>query len=358
MKYTPKDVLDADPDNMAGGIYDFLDDLNNAMKIPIDISPKFDKILICGMGGSAISGDILAGCMYSYSAHPVSIQRFPELPEWVNEDTFIIIASYSGNTRETLALYEDVIEKDLKATVVTAGGILMEKAENDGHYVLKMMPGLQPRCASGYSLGLLFNLMDYIGETNFKEQMDKLTPKLMKFRDELASNKSLAWEIARKINGRTPIIYSTPEMASSATRWKTQINENSKMMAFFGLMPEFSHNDISGWSEGTVRESCVPIFLYEEKMSKVKKKAMDAAVDVLKSYNVLPMIVKIRGRSITEKLLRSVMIGDYVSLYLAYLNGVDPSKVASISELKTRLADLLPYTKSRAKKKNTSKKSK
>ena len=357
MKYTPKDVLDADPYNMAEGIYNFIDDLNKAMEISIDINPKFDKILICGMGGSAIGGDVLAGCMYSYSDHPVFIQRFPELPEWVNKDTLIIIASYSGDTRETLALYEDAIEKDLKTTVITSGGRLMERAESDGHYILKMMPGLQPRCAIGYSLGLLFNLMDHIGETDFKEKIDRLNPKLKKFRDELASNKSISWEIARRIKGRTPIIHSTPEMASSAIRWKTQINENSKMMSFSGLMPEFSHNDISGWSEGSVRELCVPIFIYEEKMSKVKKKAMDAAIDVLKSYDVEPMIVKIRGRSITEKLLRSIMIGDYVSLYLAYMNEVDPSEVASIAELKVRLADLLPY-KSRVKTKNKSKKPK
>ena len=355
MKYTPENVLDADPDNMAGGIYNFIDDVNNAMKISIDISSKFDKILICGMGGSAMSGDILAGCMYSYSNHPVFIQRFPELPEWVNEDTFIIMASYSGNTRETLALYEDAMERGFKITVITAGGRLMERAGNDGHYILKMIPGLQPRCATGYSLGLLFKLMDHIGETNFREQVIKLNPKLKRFRDELASNKSIAWEIARRIEGRTPIIYSTPEMASSAIRWKTQINENSKMMAFSGLMPEFSHNDISGWSEGSIRVLCVPIFLYEEKMSKVKKKAMDAAIDVLKSYGIEPMIVKIRGRSITEKLLRSVMIGDYVSLYLAYINEVDPSEVASIAELKTRLADLIPHAKARARTKKSKK---
>lgn len=355
MKYTPENVLDADPDNMAEGIYNFIDDLNNAMNVTIDISPKFDKILICGMGGSAISGDILAGCMYSHSNHPVFIQRFPELPEWVNKDTFVIIASYSGNTRETLALYEDAMDRGLKTTIIAAGGRLTERAKDDEQYILKMIPGLQPRCATGYSLGLMFKLMDGIGETNFKDQMNKLTPNLNRFRDELASNKSIAWEIARRIKGRTPIIYSTPEMASSAIRWKTQINENSKMMAFSGLMPEFSHNDISGWSEGSIRVLCVPIFLYEEKMSKVKKKAMDAAIDVLKSYGLEPMIVKIRGRSITEKLLRSIMIGDYVSLYLAYINEVDPSEVASIAELKVRLADILPYVKARARTKKSKK---
>lgn len=358
MKYTPERVLEIDPENMAGGIFDFIDDLNHAMEIPIEIDPKFNKIIICGMGGSAISGDMLADCMYSESDYPTTVQRFPELPKWVNEDTLIIIASYSGNTRETLALYDQVLEKELKMTIITAGGTLQERAENDGFQILKMKSGLQPRCATGYSLGLMFNLMDKVAGTSFKDQIQKLTPKLKKFRDELSSNQSLAWEIARRIGGRTPVTYSTSEIASSAVRWKTQINENSKMMAFFGLVPEFNHNDVSGWSEGAVRESCIPIFLYEEKMPKIKKKAINAAIDTIKSYDVEPMIVKIRGRSTLEKVLRSTMIGDYVSLYLAFLKGIDPSEVASISELKKRLADLLPYGKARTRKRDVSKKSK
>ena len=133
-------------------------------------------------------------------------------------------------------------------------------------------------------------------------------------------------EVARRINNRTPIIYSTVELSSSALRWKTQINENSKMMAFSGLMPEFNYNDVSGWSEGSVRESCVPLFICEEKMSSVRRKAMYAAIEVLKTYGMEPMVVKIRGRTIVEKVLRAIMIGDYVSLYLAYINEVTPAK--------------------------------
>lgn len=351
MKYTPENVLRDDPYNMAGGIYDFIDDLNNAMETPIEYEQEFDDIIICGMGGSAISGDVLVDCMYNLSKHSVIVQRFPELPEWVDERTLIIVASYSGNTRETLALYDEIHEKNLRVVVITAGGMLLERAEADGHYILKMKSGIQPRCATGYSLGLMFALMDHVGDTSFKTTVKRFTPKLNKFKDELASNRSVAWEVARRINARTPIIYSTVELASSATRWKSQINENSKMMAFSGLMPEFNYNDVSGWSEGSVRESCVPLFLCEEKMPKIRKKAMYAAIDVLKTYDVEPMVVNIRGRSVVEKLLRGIMIGDYVSLYLAYLNGVDPSEVASISELKVRLADLLPYPKAWTRKK-------
>lgn len=351
MKYTPENVLKEDPYNMAGDIYDFIDDLNSAMETPIEYEQEFDDVIICGMGGSAISGDVLADCMFGSSKYPVTVQRFPELPEWVDERTLIIMASYSGNTRETLALYDEVNKKGYRMVAITAGGRLLERATSDENYILKMKEGIQPRCATGYSLGLMFALMDQIGDTSLQTMVKRQTPKLKKFRDELASNRSMAWEVARRIDGRTPIIYSTVELSSTATRWKSQINENSKMMAFSGLMPEFNYNDVSGWSAGSVRESCVPLFLCEEKMPKVRKKAMYAAIDVLKTYDTEPMVVRIRGRSVVEKLLRSIMIGDYVSLYLAYLNGVDPSEVASISELKTRLADLLPYPKAWSKKK-------
>jgi len=351
MKYTPENVLKADPYNMSGGIYDFIDDLNNAMETPIDYEQDFENVIICGMGGSAISGDILVDCMYSESVYPVVVQRFPELPKWVNEKTLVIMASYSGNTRETLALYDEVAEKGYKMVIITSGGRLLDRAEADGHYILEMKSGIQPRCATGYSLGLMFALIDHVGDTSFRSMVKRLTPKLKKFRDELASNRSMAWEVARRINNRTPIIYSTVELSSSALRWKTQINENSKMMAFSGLMPEFNYNDISGWSEGAVRESCVPLFICEERMPKVRKKAIYAAIDVLKTYGLESMVVKIRGRTTVEKLLRAVMIGDYVSLYLAYINEVDPSEVASIAELKVRLADLLPYSKAWSKKK-------
>lgn len=350
-KYTPENVLREDPYNMAGGIYDFIKDLNDAMEITIDYEQEFDDVIICGMGGSAISGDILVDCMFNLSKYPVIVQRFPELPAWVDERTLVVVASYSGNTRETLALYDEVHEKGIGMVIITAGGRLLERAESDGHCILKMKAGLQPRCATGYSLGLMFALIDHVGDTSFRTLVERLTPKLDKFRDELASNRSVAWEVARRINERTPIIYSTVELSSSALRWKTQINENSKMMAFSGLMPEFNYNDVSGWSAGSVRESCVPLFLCEENMPKVRKKAMYAAIDVLKSYDLEPMVVKIRGRSVVEKVLRAVMIGDYVSLYLAYLKGVDPSEVASIAELKVRLADLLPYSKAWTRKK-------
>ncbi|MGI5965271.1 MAG: bifunctional phosphoglucose/phosphomannose isomerase [Candidatus Methanomethylophilaceae archaeon] len=341
MKYTPESVIRNDPENMAGGIYNFIDDLNTAMNVDVDFKASFKNILVCGMGGSAISGDMLADCAASIADYPIRVQRFPEIPKWVNKDTLCVVTSYSGNTRETLALYDYAKEKNFQTVVIAAGGTLMEKAEEDGVYTLKMIPGIQPRCATGYSLGLMFSLLDSLGQPAFGDLTKKIIPKLRKFRDSLASNRSVAWEIARKINGRTPIIYSSSTIGSVATRWKTQINENSKMIAFSGSVPEFNHNEVSGWSEGAVRDSCVPIFLYEEKSGKFKKRLMDASISTIRSYGVEPIVVDVRGRTVVEKVLRATLIGDYVSLYLAYINGVDPSEVASIKELKLRLGDIL-----------------
>lgn len=347
LKHTATSVLKKDPSDISGDIYAFLDNLEDSINVPLILDFKFKFILFCGMGGSAIGGDIISDCVADSARYPIKIQRFPDIPEWVNEDTLVVISSYSGNTKETLSMYEQATAKNAQIIVLSSGGEISERAKAKGDLIIKITPGLQPRCALGYTLGIMINVMDALGDPSTKIAVQKSIPKLRTLRDELSSDISIAWEVARRIDGRVPIIYSTTDIASSALRWKSQMNENSKMMAFSGSIPEFSHNEISGWSEGEVREKCMPIFLYEERMNRYKRNAINASIDTLRSYGVEPLVLKIRGKSVTEKIIRSVMIGDYVSLYLAYISGVDPSTVASIDEFKSRLTKLLAVRKRR-----------
>ncbi|MGE4577554.1 MAG: bifunctional phosphoglucose/phosphomannose isomerase [Candidatus Methanomethylophilaceae archaeon] len=347
MKYTATSVLKKDPSDIAGDIYAFLDNLEDSMKVPLRIDFKFKAILFCGMGGSAIAGDIISDCVADSAKCPIKIQRFPDIPKWVDKDVLVIISSYSGNTKETLSMYEQASAKNAQIIVLSSGGEILERAKENKDFIIKVTPGLQPRCALGYTLGIMINIMDALGDPTSRIAIQKSLPKLKALRDELSSDISIAWEVARRIDSKVPIIYSTTDIASSALRWKSQMNENSKMMAFSGSIPEFSHNEISGWSEGGVRDKCMPIFLYEERMNKYKRNAINASIGALRSYGVEPMVLKIRGRNITEKIIRSVMIGDYVSLYLAYISGVDPSSVASIDEFKSRLTKLLTGRKKR-----------
>lgn len=323
--------------SMANEIYNFVDNLRTAVESPIIIDANFNRIMICGMGGSAIGGDIIRDCVFREVKYPITVQRFPELPKWVDSKTFIIISSYSGSTSETISMYTQAVEKGCRIVILTSGGELEKFGIKRGDLVIKMEGGFQPRSALGLSLGHLATIIDAACGTNCVQEIKKFLPTLYKLRDRLSGDKSEAWKIAVSINGRIPIIYSTAGIYASAIRWKSQINENSKMMAFAGSVPEFNHNEIAGWSEGELRSRCVPIFLYESSAARAIRRMADASMASLKKYGQDVQTVRIRGKTPLQRTLRAVMIGDYVSLYLAYLQGVDPMDIKSINEFKSRL---------------------
>ena len=332
---------DSEHNSMSSEVYNFVDDLESSMKEKIKIKANFDRIMICGMGGSAIGGDIIRDCIIRDARYPITVQRFPEIPKWVNERTFMIISSYSGNTKETLSMYAQAMERGCPMIILTSGGELEKMGMKNGHKVIKMAPGFQPRSALGLNLGYLAGIVDSLCDTKCREEIRKLLPTLRKIRDKFCTDANDAKRIARAIHGKIPIIYSTSGIYASAIRWKSQINENSKMMAFAGSVPEFNHNEISGWSEGELRVRCVPIFLYESNAPKTVKKMADASISLMKKYGQDVKVIRIRGRTPLERSMRSIMTGDYVSLYLAELKGVDPMDIQSINEFKRRLSAIM-----------------
>ncbi|MDR2846671.1 MAG: bifunctional phosphoglucose/phosphomannose isomerase [Candidatus Methanoplasma sp.] len=344
-------VENIDHDSMASEIYIFLDNLRDSIEEPLNLSADFNRIVICGMGGSAIGGDIIRDCVIGDIKCPITVQRFPELPKWMDEHTFVVISSYSGNTNETVTMYHQAVEKGCNIIILTSGGQLEELGKKNGNYIIKMAPGFQPRSALGLNLGYLANIVDELCGTETRAEIRKLLPSLYKLRAKLCGNHGEAWEIAKKIDERIPVIYATAGIYASTTRWKSQINENSKMMAFAGSVPEFNHNEISGWSEGELRDKCVPIFLYETAAPRVIRKMADASISALKKYGQDVKVVRISGRTSLERTLRAVMIGDYVSLYLAYFMGVDPMDIRSINEFKSRLSTTMTLEKPKKQRK-------
>ena len=336
---------------MARETYCFVEDLDYAVSEELTINVSFDRIVICGMGGSAIGGDILADCAFSISNFPITVLRFPELPSWVNDKTLAIVSSYSGNTRETISMYEQAIKKGCTIIVITSGGKLKEMATANKNMVISVKEGLQPRNALGYTMGYMANVIDTVGGPKYKIGIKKLIPVLTKLRNRLSTfdNVNVAKTVAIKIDGSIPVIYSTTGINASAMRWKTQINENSKMMAFNGTITEFNHSEIVGWSEGTTTNmNCVPIVLYEENASKMMKQMTDASIKTLKKSGVDMQVIKIKGKSTLERSLRAIMIGDYVSLQLAYFKGVDPAEVKTINSFKQKITQLLTRKKSKS----------
>ena len=332
----------------------FVDDLKFAINQKIKLNTtKFDKICICGMGGSAIGGDLLLDLMAQESAVPMTVVRSIDIPNWVNKDTFVIVCSHSGNTKETLSMYDQAVERGCGIIAITSGGTLKEKCDEKGHLVIQLKGDIQPRNSLGLVLGYLANVMETIGVAKCRKEIKKLIPHLNKLRNTIGfkTPNNYARRVAKEIYGTIPVIYSTSGITASANRWKSQINENAKMMAFNGSLPEINHNEIIGWAEGLEKFNCCPVFLYEEDAPDIMKNMANAAIETLKSFDVSPIVVTIRGKTVLERSLRAVMFGDYISLYLAFMNNVDPMGIESITSFKEKVAFVLSK-RSRKDKKN------
>lgn len=321
-------------DEMSYEVYAFVDTMAEALEQTIDIKADFDKIVICGMGGSAIGGDIIRDCVIADVRFPVYVQRFPELPKWVDKRTFVIMSSYSGNTRETLAMYEQAHERGCNIAIMTSGGELLENGTKNGDIIIRLKPGFQPRSALGTMLGHLANIMDSLCGTHSADDIRRFIPKMYELRETLARPGGVAEQIANTIGDQAPVIYATPGIYASAIRWRSQINENSKLLAFTGSVLEFNHSEMSGWLSGGSRKRCLPLFLYEKDASSETTKLTDACIAALKDSNQNVLVVPIEGSTSLERTLTAVMIGDYVSLYLAYRQGVDPFVIDAINKFK------------------------
>ncbi len=326
-------------DEMSYEVYVFADTLAKALDQPMDIKADFDKIVICGMGGSAIGGDIIRDCIIGSVKCPVFVQRFPDLPKWVDDRTLVIISSYSGNTGETISMYNQATERGCRIVIMTSGGMLMENGIRNGDYIVKLSPGFQPRCALGSMLGHLANIVDRLCGTDSVGEIRRFLPRMFELRDALSSPGGEAERIAHAIGDYAPVIYATPGIYASAIRWRSQINENSKMLTFTGSVMEFSHSEVSGWLAGNSMKKCLPVFLYEVGASEDTVKLADASIAALKDSGQDLLVVPIEGCTPLERTLTAVMIGDYVSLYLAYQHGVDPFTIEAINKFKSRLVN-------------------
>lgn len=313
--------------------------LEDSLSQVVDVQYDFNKVCVCGMGASAIAGDIFADFANETSSMPINVVRGVMLPRWVDSDTLTLITSYSGNTWETLELYKQALARGCPMVSVTSGGELRRLGQRDGVPTFTVPNGIQPRAALGHILGLTANTLESLGVCPSRTELLRIIPELKELRDSMMPNSgdNEAISLAESLYGTVPVIYGHPNMAASALRWKTQINENSKMLAFSGIMPEFNHNEIVGWVEGSPNMRCSPVVLYDANAPDTLKRIIDATVDSLRDSGVEVHEVQVEGDGSLEKNLRSSIIGDFVSLYLAFLRKVDPEPVASIVSLKQRL---------------------
>ncbi|MCW8824265.1 MAG: bifunctional phosphoglucose/phosphomannose isomerase, partial [Ignavibacteriaceae bacterium] len=208
---------------------------------------NFSSIVFCGLGGSAISGDLLSDFLTEEIKLPFKVVRGYNLPSYSNDDTLVIISSYSGNTEETISCFEQAMKRNSSIVVITSGGKIWEEANKNKIPAIKIESGFQPRYALGLSFFSLLKLMQELGFTNEEKTVKKITDLWKKKGEEYSKEKNVAVQFAEQLIGFIPVIYSSEFLSSAGYRFKSQINENSKLHAYHHILPEMNHNEIIGW---------------------------------------------------------------------------------------------------------------
>ncbi len=341
-----------DPEGMYSAIYDFPEQMEAARAIgeawEVDKDEFVDvkNIVLAGMGGSAIGGDLLGSYLQNKLQIPFHVCRSYELPEYVDDESLVIISSYSGNTEETLAMFADALERSAMVACVTTGGKVGEIAAEEGIVCVKIPAGLQPRAALAYSMIPLLALFEKLGF--IKDVSPDLSETILHLKDtrkQLAREEALAGNpakaLANAFDGKQPLIYSSAGLLSPVTvRWRGQISENGKSLAFSNTFPEMNHNELVGWSHSAEaqKDNLAVVLLRDEDDHARIKLRMDIFAKLLTDKSVTVKDVASAGGNRLTRLFHLVQLGDFVSYYLSVLNGVDPTPVEAIENLKLELA--------------------
>ena len=301
-------------------------------------------IAYCGMGSSAIGGEVLAALASPRLRMPVAIVRTSELPEWVGPHTLVVASSYSGTTGETLALFEEAVDRGCRLVVVTSGGELGRRAEELELGRVLVPGGFMPRAAFGYmtlgalgaleAMGVLPSLAADVDEAALElENVVGLEGPAV----PAATNPSK--RLALAIGERVPVVWGAAGIAAvAAERWKTQFNENAKVPAFAASMPELDHNEVVGWSTGAGHRFAVVALRHEGESADVAAR-FGPSIEIASGSGALTQEVWAQGRSALARLLTLVQAGDLVATYLGIARDIDPSPIEAIVRLKRTLAE-------------------
>lgn len=300
------------------------------------------RIVVVGMGGSAIAGDLVRSCLGTSLEISIHVERGYDVPRAHAKDALFVFSSYSGQTAETLSVYERVRGKELRAIAITSGGALKERCSADGIPVIALPEGIPPRASLGHSFTLLARTVAAAGAGEFRdsdcrEAVDVLTA--LGARLTAARTDNIAAALAFDLHGRFPVIYACNDLLGAvARRWQTQLNENAKVLAHTAVFPEVSHNEICGWDGNTGAErNAFVMSLEDEDDNEHSARQRQLTLEGLASISAGSIVVRSEGTGRMARLLSTVMIGDFASVYLAYLQGTDPTPVNRIQHLKSQL---------------------
>jgi glucose/mannose-6-phosphate isomerase len=300
------------------------------------------NVVFAGMGGSAL-GALLVKTWPALKV-PLEIVRDYNLPGYVDGGTLVVASSYSGNTEETLSALGDAEKRGAQIAVIAGGGKLAETAKQKGYPLVTLPKTSQPRYAALYNYKATVTILEQAGLvkdsgaiSTLKQSAKFLKEAIEQWITTVPSDKNLAKKIALDVVGKSVVIYAGPLMFPAAYKWKISFNENAKNIAWCNQYPEFSHNEFIGWTSHPLEKLYAVIDLRSDLDHPQVQKRFEVTEKLLSGRRPAPIIVEAKGKIILEQLLWFVALGDFVSLYTAILNGLNPTPVDLIEKFKKEL---------------------
>ena len=344
-------MVKIDKDNMYGSIWDFPENIIEAIGLGESINLKnkysdINKIIVAGMGGSAIGGDVVYSLVGNEINIPYSVIRGYDIPVWVDSSTLVICSSYSGNTEETIEILGKAKSAGAKICAITTGGSIGKLCEKYSFDKVIIPSGLQPRAALAYSfIPILFVLLKMnIISNKFLEWSVKASDLIKKNREIFSkkNDNNPVWLLAKKIYDKIPIIYADSEILNTAAvRLKGQICENSKILAYHNTFPEMNHNEIVGWERN---ENLFPLYFViwfsDKEMNERNRARKKIMMEMLNKIGINQYNLEVEGNNFEERFLLLIHYGDWLSYWCAILHKIDPSPVNNIKILKNKLSEM------------------
>jgi glucose/mannose-6-phosphate isomerase len=351
-----QDLLNIDSQNMHHVIKNFPEQIKEAIEIGKDAkiyskSYKPDSIIILGMGGSAIGGDLLSSFIQSSpetNVVSIKVNRNYNINQIIGDSALVIASSYSGNTEETISAFESARKQTNNLLCISSGGNLFSLAEKYNLPIIKIPSGYQPRCALAYSFfPLLYilirlNLFSINTEKKIEKAIEETIEKISQLSDiySVPDENNIAFSTAKKIANSIPIIYSSTERLDSVNlRWRDQINENAKNLCYGSLLPEMNHNEINSFSHPQDLIQRLSIIYLKDKDDHPRiSDRFDALSDIMEGKVNIQLSFSGNGEYFLTRMFELVYLGDWISYYLAIENKIDPTPIPVINYLKERLS--------------------
>ena len=301
-------------------------------------------LTFCAMGSSAHSGEVLRALFRDRIRVPVDVVRSPELPEYCGPHTLVVASSYSGDTAETLACFEEALARGCRVLSIASGGALRERSRERALPIVEIPPGLlMPRVSLGYFVMGVLGALETAGllpplRSDVDETLEVLGEVVERIRAATPSDANPAKRLAASIGDRIPVIWGAEGLgAVAAARWRTQFNENAKVPSFSSALPELDHNEVVGWAPGSGAAYALVALRHDGEHPDVAFR-FPASIEIAEAAGVRAEEVRAAGRSALAQLMSLLAMGDFTSVYSGLLRGVDPTPIEAIVRLKAALA--------------------